>query len=94
MGETEKNIAEAMHGDGAAIPLTFCPPQAEAYGGWGNIFCRLPYCDKTFLPGKITQEFCCEEHRERFWALARKTGKEMLDVFRREREEFLKETEK
>ena len=47
------------------------------------ILCRLPHCDKTFVADMYNKEFCCVEHQARFWELARKYGRVLLDEMRK-----------
>jgi len=55
------------------------------------ILCRLPHCDKTFIPNIHNQGFCCAEHQTQFWTLARKYGKVLLDEMRKDKEIYMAE---
>ena len=53
------------------------------HGANKAILCRLPHCDRTFVVDVHNKEFCCIEHQTRFWELARKYGRVLLDEMRK-----------
>jgi len=57
------------------------PPQTNMHVFVEAKNCRLPSCQKSFIPkrqGKREQNFCCPEHQKEFNRLARRVGRAAL----------------